>query len=61
MSWRSGTNLFIEMWPLIKENLNDESQREAFTKKLVELFEENDIDRFDLEGVDDELDRILFS
>lgn len=51
MSWRTGSKLFIEVWPLIQSNIPDREQRIEFTGRLLQLFVEQDMDSFDVEDV----------
>lgn len=51
MSWRSGSKLFIEIWPAIQANITDRQQRIEFTAKLLSLFSEDDMDTYDVEDV----------
>lgn len=59
MSWKKGSSLFLEIWPLVKKHIPDESFRSEFTSKLVELFATSDMDPLDLTEVDPELDELL--
>jgi hypothetical protein len=51
MSWRSGSQLFIEIWPAIQTNIPDRQYRIEFTAKLLSLFVEDDMDPFDVEDI----------
>ncbi len=51
MSWRSGSKLFCEMWPLILANIPDREQRIDFTARLLKLFEDDNMDTYDVEDV----------
>ncbi|MGO9483415.1 MAG: hypothetical protein ACLPX9_02355 [Rhodomicrobium sp.] len=51
MSWRSGSTLFIEIWPAVQANIPDRQTRIEFTAKLLELFTWHDMDPFDVEDV----------
>jgi len=59
MSWRTGVGIFCDIWPTIKEQIKDDDIRKEFAKDLIDLFEKYDIDRYDLEGFDDELDKLI--
>ena len=59
MSWRNGSRLFIECWPLITKHVSEPSVRDEFVKQLVKLFESFDMDSHDLHGVAPDLDEIL--
>ena len=49
MSWRTGSKLFIEMWPLIQANIPDKQERIEFTGELLQLFAKWDVDTWELE------------
>lgn len=51
MSWRRGSQLFCEMWPLIQAHIPDREHRVEFTAHLLKLFEDNDMDTYDVEDV----------
>ena len=51
MSWRTGSKLFIEMWPLIQANIADKEQRIEFTGELLEVFANWDMDTYEIEDV----------
>jgi hypothetical protein len=51
MSWRRGSQLFTEMWPLIQANIPDREHRIDFTARLLKLFEEDDMDTWDVEDL----------
>jgi hypothetical protein len=51
MSWRRGSQLFTEMWPLIQANIPDREHRIDFTARLLKLFEEDDMDTWDIEDL----------
>lgn len=51
MSWRSGSKLFAEMWPVIQANIPDEEHRIEFTGNLLTLLVENDMDPSDIEDI----------
>ena len=51
MSWRSGSKLFIEIWPFIQANIPDRQYRIRFTAKLLTLFVHDDMDPYDVEDV----------
>lgn len=51
MSWRSGSKLFIEIWPAIQANITDRQHRTEFTAKLLTLFVEDDMDPYDVEDI----------
>lgn len=51
MSWRSGSNLFIEMWPLIQKHIPEREYRIEFTANLLKVFTRDDMDPWDVEDV----------
>jgi hypothetical protein len=61
MSWRTGTSLLLDIWPIVKETIKDDEHRKIFGKDLVSIFLEHDIDAYDIDGVDPELDAIVVS
>lgn len=55
MSWRTGSKLFLEIWPSIKANIPDREERTEFTAELVRLFVKEDMDTWDIEDVDPDI------
>jgi hypothetical protein len=55
MSWRSGSKLFIEIWPLIQENIPDREHRINFTGYLIERMVHDDMDPCEIEDVHPEV------
>lgn len=55
MSWRTGSKLFIEIWPAIKANITDRNERIDFTANLLRLFVDHDMDTWDVEDVDPDI------
>ncbi len=51
MSWRSGSKLFAEMWPLIQANIPDREHRIEFTGFLLERMVGDDMDPIDVEDI----------
>jgi hypothetical protein len=51
MSWRAGAKLFCEMWPLIEANIPNREHRIDFTARLLKLFEDDDMDIYDVEDL----------
>ena len=51
MSWRSGSKLFAEMWPLIQANIPDREHRIQFTGYLLERMVDDDMDPFEVEDI----------
>jgi HEAT repeat protein len=44
MSWRNGTQLFGEIWPLIRVHIPDRTQRQEFLRQLLAILLEWDVD-----------------
>jgi hypothetical protein len=55
MAWRSGADLFGEMWPLIVARVEADDFREEFAEGFLGC----DIDPTDLAGLHPEVDRAL--
>ena len=55
MSWRSGSKLFAEMWPLIQANIPDKKHRIEFTAFLLKRMVADDMDPFDIEDIHPEV------
>ena len=51
MSWRSGSSLFIEIWPAIQKHIPERDIRIEFTAALLKLFVREDMDTYDVEDV----------
>jgi hypothetical protein len=51
MSWRTGSTLFLEIWPHVQTNIPDREERIDFTAKLLQLFVDEDMDPYDVEDV----------
>lgn len=51
MSWRTGSKLFIEIWPLIQANIADREERIEFTGELLQVFAREDMDTWEVEDV----------
>jgi len=43
--------LFCEMWPLIQANIPKREHRIDFTARLLKLFEDDDMDTYDVEDL----------
>jgi len=59
MAWRSGADLFREMWPLIVARVEADDFRQEFVEGLLAYFLGCDIDPTDLAGLHPEVDRAL--
>ena len=59
MSWRSGAQLFREMWPLIQRHIPEPDVRYEFVRDLIDFFERCDMDGSDLRRIHPEIDRAL--
>jgi hypothetical protein len=51
MSWRSGSSLFIEIWPAVQRYIPEPEYRIDFTANLLKLFVRDDMDPWDVEDV----------
>lgn len=51
MSWRTGRDLFIEIWPLIEKHIPDSEERIEFTARILSSFVADDMDPWDVEDV----------
>ncbi len=51
MSWRSGSGLFIEMFPLVQKYIPDDEVRIEFLADLLQVFVKGDMDTYDVEDV----------
>jgi hypothetical protein len=51
MSWRSGSKIFIEIWPTIQSNIPERELRVEFTGQLLQQFVGWDMDPSDVEDV----------
>jgi len=51
MSWRSGSSLFIDIWPSIEKHIPERDLRIEFTAKLLKVFVRDDMDPYDIEDV----------
>ena len=55
MSWRTGSTIFLEMWPILQARIEDKEERIEFTAELLKLFSEWDMDTYDVEDVHPEI------
>jgi hypothetical protein len=51
MSWRKGSKLFIDAWPLIQQHIADSDERIEFTAQLLKVFTQFDMDPWTIEDV----------
>ncbi len=51
MSWRTGSKLFIEIFPLVLANIPDQEERVEFLGDLLQVFMKGDMDTYDVEDV----------
>jgi hypothetical protein len=51
MSWRAGSKLLVDMWPLIQTHIPDRGHRIDFTARLLQLLIDDDMDPYDVEDV----------
>jgi hypothetical protein len=59
MAWRTGAELFREMWPLIVARVKPDDFRAEFVEHFLAYFIECDVDPTDLKGLHPEIDRAL--
>ncbi len=60
MSWREGAELFWEMWPKIRAAIPDPKRRIEFTRPLLKIFLDNDVDPGSIHcGGDPEIDQLM--
>ena len=55
MSWRAGSKLFADIWPLVQNHIPDDEFRVEFTARLLGLFVEQDMDPYDIEDLHPEI------
>lgn len=55
MSWRTGSTLFLEIWPLIQDRIPEQDIRIDFTAEIVKAFVRGDMDTWEVEDVDPEI------
>ena len=55
MSWRSGSKLFSEMWPLIQANIPNPEHRIEFTGHLLKQMVRDDMDPSEVEDLHPEV------
>jgi len=51
MSWRTGSTLFIELWPLLQKHIPESEERIEFTARLLDAFVHFDMDPWTIEDV----------
>jgi len=59
MSWRTGSKIFLEIWPAIKASITNHEERVRFTAELIRVFVEEDMDTWDIEDVDPDIRRAI--
>ncbi len=55
MSWRTGSTIFLEIWPILQKHIEEDDERIEFTAGLLKLFVEGDMDAYDVEDVHPEI------
>jgi hypothetical protein len=55
VSWRTGSRLFLDIWPAIKRRITDREERIEFTADLIRAFSKQDMDTYDIEDVDPDI------
>ena len=48
MSWRVGSELFLNMWPLVRSHIDDHEDRARFTARPMSVFVEGDMEPYDV-------------
>ena len=51
MSWRTGSKLFIEIFPLVQTSVPDREERVRFLGDLLRVFMKGDMDPYDVEDL----------
>ncbi len=55
MSWRAGSKLFTEMWPLIQTNIPHREHRIEFAAYILKQMVRDDMDPVDVEDIHPEV------
>jgi hypothetical protein len=55
MSWRTGSTIFLEIWPILQARIEEDEERIEFTAELLKLFVACDMDVYDVEDVHPEI------
>ncbi|MES2297269.1 MAG: hypothetical protein V4582_09515 [Pseudomonadota bacterium] len=55
MSWRTGSKIFLKIWPILQAHIEEEDERIEFTAELLKLFVACDMDAYDVEDVHPEI------
>lgn len=59
MSWRTGSTIFLEFWPILESKVKSKKELNQFGEELILLFQKNDVDLDDLLGSCKSLDKLL--
>ncbi|UXY16364.1 hypothetical protein N8I74_04915 [Chitiniphilus purpureus] len=59
MSWRTGSTVFVEIWPVLEAHITDEEERDDIAVELINVFERRDMDVNDLLNSFESLDGLL--
>jgi len=59
MSWRTGAELFCEIWPIIDVKVQPGEFRNEFIRDLVDYFLKCDMDPTDVAGIHPDVDKAL--
>jgi hypothetical protein len=51
MSWRTGSAIFVEIWPVIEQRVAARQERIELTRDLLVLFVARDMDPWDVEDL----------
>jgi hypothetical protein len=55
MSWRTGSTIFLKIWPILQTHIEEDDERVEFTAELLKLFVACDMDSYDVEDVHPEI------
>lgn len=61
MSWRTGSTILLEFWPILESRIKAKKDLNRFGEELILLFQKNDVDLDDLLGSHPSLDKLLES
>lgn len=51
MSWRTGSTIFLKIWPILQSNIEGKDELVDFTARLLKTFVEDDMDPWEVEDV----------
>ncbi len=59
MSWRSGAQVFLNVFGVLQTEVKDEELRRSLAQDIISVFQNHDVEIEELEGIDPELDALL--